>query len=1027
MTTPSEQHWFKDPDAHRSAVGSRADDRAASREGHADARDTQFDRRSFLRLVGFSVAAAGVSGCSPAPPQTVMALFEPPVEIVPGRAYWIATTSWADGSGSGVLVRCRDGRPIKVEGNPSHPVNQGGLTAACQASLLALYDSHRFDGPRRDGAAATWDEVDTAVRAKLDEVRSAGGTVRLLTSTLTGPSTLEQIDALLASVPDGRHVMYDALSCSALLDAQQALRGVRVLPRYDFSRAKVLAAFDADVLGTWISPAGFAADRQQARDVHAEPPRMSRHWQLEARLSLTGTRADRRVRLAPWETTAALAELGSELAGFAGVTAPGPRPDASALPQATRTALHELAQELWAQRTESLVVCGTNARDAQLLTAWINAQLGSEGTTFHLDTPSLQRQGDDAALQRLRDELLTGAVDLLIVAGANPAYDLPDFAEALGQAGTLVSLASLPDETSALATIVCPEPHELERWDDAEPIAGLYSTTQPTVPALRDTRTLRASLARWRGDARDDRELLVDHWRRELDSRRPSPRTGFDAWFHAVLERGWTELPSAQPFRPAAFRPAPVAAALTRIAANAGAPADGALGLVLHPKVGLLDGRGAHNPWLQELPDPVTKVVWDNHVDLSPATAERLGLRTGDIVTVSATDDAPSADLTLPVLVQPGQDDRVAAIALGYGRAGTDRFTAVGPEWLQGRRTVEPGGTIGANVAPWLRWRAGALDYSGRTVRLTATGGRHELAITQDHHNLSVPAHLAPPGGEVRDAVRLVTFPQLQADPEHVLGGGHTPVGELWDDDHIPAGHHWGMAIDLSACTGCSACVVGCQAENNIPVVGRDEVRRHREMSWLRIDRYYADQPDGGVDVVHQPMMCQHCAHAPCETVCPVLATMHSSEGLNTQVYNRCVGTRYCANNCPYKTRRFNWFDYAHDDQLLNMVLNPEVTIRSRGVMEKCSLCVQRIQGAKALAGREGRELADGDIQTACQQSCPTRAITFGDLNDPNSALSRRIATGRSYRALEELNVQPGVHYLADVRNDAGSKGGGHG
>ncbi len=1032
-TTTGGANWFRSPEEE--ACGPLP---VTPEFPNAPIASKGFDRRAFLRMVGFSFAAAGVTACSRGPAQTAMTHIMANEGVLPGRAYWIASTSWADGSGGGLLVRCRDGRPVKVEGNPQHPLNGRGLTAAAQASVLSLYDDHRFDGPQLEGKPSSWQQVDEVVAARLEQVVAAGGSVRLLTSTLTGPSTLAWIDRFLGAVPDGRHLMYDALSCSALLDVTEAAYGVRAIPRYDLAASRVLAVFDADPLGTWISPAeysaGYAAarrpeghDAQVGEGEHGEAPDMSRHWQFEARLSLTGTRADRRVRTSPWESTQALAYLAAALAGRAGVGLPGPAPDTAAVRPGLREALDELAQELWAQRHDALVLCGRNDHDAQRLTCWINELLGNAGRTWHLAGASQQRLGSDAQVEQLRSELLGGEVDLLITAGCNPAYDLPGFDKALQAAGTHISLACLPDETSQHAGIVCPEPHELERWDDAEPRAGLLCTTQPTLPALRDTRTLRASLARWSGAPADERELLRDHWRRQLDSRREASGEPFDIWFDKVLERGFEQLPTlraeAHASAQTSFDPASMAGALRRVTHAATPPGADQLRLLIYPKVGLLDGRGAHNPWLQELPDPVAKTTWDNHADLSPATAERLGLTSGDIVRLSCSEDPTRPELELPVLVQPGQDDGVVAVAAGYGRLGTDRFTSIGPEWIEAEATVEVGGTVGTNVAPLLAFRNGAWSPEALSVQLEATGARRELACTQDHHSLAVPEHLAPKRGAVRDAVRLVALPDLHGGGEHAAGAGHGGDAEIWADDHAPRGHHWGMAIDLTACTGCSACVIGCQAENNVPVVGRDEVRRHREMSWLRIDRYYADTGDGDVDVVHQPLMCQHCGHAPCETVCPVLATMHSNEGLNTQVYNRCVGTRYCANNCPYKTRRFNWFEYSKQDRLQNMVLNPDVTIRSRGVMEKCSMCLQRIQEGKAEARRKGEPLADGDVQTACQQSCPTNAIVFGDLSDPESKVARLTTASRAYSVLAELNLKPGVRYLADVRNRSGDEG----
>jgi len=1023
MSTPQDRSWYRAPEQTLAPGTSEPDHTAEVRRVflREENDDAGVSRRSFLRLVGFSFAAGGAVGCSRGPVQHAMTAMETSEDVVAGRAYWIASTSQADGSGSGLLVRCMDGRPIKLEGNPSHPLSKGGLTATSQASLLSLYDSRRFAGPQVDGQESTWAAADARVTARMDELRRQDGSLRVLTSTLLSPSTQAQLAELAGTVPNGRVVTYDALSCSAILDAHELTHGRRVLPHYDLSRAEVLVSFDADFLGTWISPAEFSAAYAEARQPDGESAHMSRHWQLEARLSLSGSRADRRQRLAPWEAPQALAALAADLAQKAGVSLPGSPPAKDALTASLRATLAEIAADLWSHRKSALVLCGHNDRDAQVLVNFINDLLQGYGTTLDLARPAQQRQGDDKALLALRTELLAGEVDMLVIGDGNPAYELPGFAEAMANAGTVVCCAASLDETAALAEVVCPQPHELERWDDAEPVAGLYCTTQPTIPSLRDTRTLRHSAARWSGELADDRALLMAYWSRELAPGRSSTGTVFEAWFATVLERGWVDLYGATPSGPSVMTQAPVGDALRQIAADAPAasPSGDHLGLVLFPTVGLLDGRGAHNPWLQELPDPVTKTVWDNHADLSPATAERLGLSQGDLVTVSLADgQAGAASITLPVLVQPGQHDDVVAVALGYGALGTDRFTNVGPAWLEGENTIDAGETVGENGAMLLDLDDGQLRSDGARVTLSATGGRRELACTQDHHSLAVPEHLAPKGGEVRDAVAFLSFSELQHDPHEAMAGAHGGHSELWADDHGKGEHQWGMAVDLASCTGCSACVVSCQAENNVPVVGRDEVRRHREMSWLRIDRYYDDRGDGDVTVAHQPMMCQHCGHAPCETVCPVLATMHSAEGLNQQVYNRCVGTRYCANNCPYKVRRFNWFDYPREDRLQNMALNPDVTVRSRGVMEKCSMCFQRIQEEKAAARAAGRELADGDIQMACQQSCPTQAIVFGDRNDPESALSKKLAVARTYGVLGELNLQQVVHYQADVRND---------
>jgi molybdopterin-containing oxidoreductase family iron-sulfur binding subunit len=440
------------------------------------------------------------------------------------------------------------------------------------------------------------------------------------------------------------------------------------------------------------------------------------------------------------------------------------------------------------------------------------------------------------------------------------------------------------------------------------------------------------------------------------------------------------------------------------------------MGLVLYAKPAILGGEHAYNPFLQELPDPVSKVVWDNYACLSPAAAELADVKSGDVVRVTAGRDS----IELPVLIQPGQHDRVVAVALGYGGVATERFKAVGHHWFGSRPTVGPNGRVGTNAASLLRFEQGVLRYERGGVQIEKTGRTHPLACTQDHHTLTMPARLAPAGGERRDIVQEISLADLAADVQE--DGTH--VADLWPADHEYVGHRWGMSIDLNACTGCGACVVACQAENNVPVVGKDEVRRNREMHWIRIDRYFSEDADG-LHLAHQPMMCQHCGHAPCETVCPVVATVHSSEGLNQQVYNRCVGTRYCANNCPYKTRRFNWFEYPRGEGTEHLALNPDVTVRSRGVMEKCTFCVQRIQEAKIDAKQRGEPVRDGDVRTACEQSCPAQAIVFGDVNDPKSRVSQLMRGARTYRVLEELNVQPSVGYLKVVRH-GGSAGGEH-
>ena len=985
------------------------------------------DRRSFLKALGFGLASVSISACSRASAVKVLPYLEAPQEIIPGRAYKIATTCTGCSAGCGVLAKCKDGRPIKLEGNPEHPLSLGGLCAVGQAALLSLYDSKRLgsaqkakdngNGRHRSFETISLDAADRELRARFEEIRQQGGRVRILTGSINSPSTLLQIKTFVSSFKDARHVSYDPLSCSAIREAHEKTHGISALPGYRLDRAELIVSFDADFLGTWISPVSFARASRATQDLDGQRPNKARHVQLEARMSLTGTSADERLRLAPWERAGALTMLCVRLEEHKGI----PKAlETDALPTGSFwTVIENLARDLWKARGKSLVLCGSNSVDEQILTNYANHLLGNYGKSLDLEQVSLQAKGDDRALRALLLELEDGTVDLLLVSGANPVYDLPAaLPAAIRKTKTLLSTAAAMDETARVSDYVIPEPHALEAWNDAEPVAGLFSLTQPTVPpmgraeTLRRGRTLRESLARWLGDNREDRKLLEDFWQEKMFPKQSKIDT-FRAFFDNALRNGYVELPSDQRKAASSFRKQAIQGKVT-----GAAPGKDQLRLVLYPKLAMLAGQHAHNPWLQELPDPVTKVAWDNYACLSPVTAKRLGVLHGQMMQVSS-EQGPSLDL--PVLIQPGQHDNIVAVALGYGRAGTDRFKDIGPDWFEARATVEEGAVVGRNAAVFLSFRDGELGYDSTDVKLVKKSGRVDFACTQDHHSLTIPAHLAPKGHEVRDTVQWTTLAQYQENPAHAIHRSHENEKDLWHDDHKNDGPRWGMTIDLSACTGCSACVISCQAENNIPVVGKDEVRRHREMQWLRIDRYF--QGDGDeVTTFHQPMMCQHCAHAPCETVCPVLATVHSADGLNQQIYNRCVGTRYCANNCPYKVRRFNWFNYSHDDKMQNMALNPDVTIRSRGVMEKCSMCIQRIQEAKAEARRTGIPVKDGDIQTACQQSCPSTAISFGDLEDPKSKVVQKMESNRAYTVLNELNVKPSVNYLANVRDHRNSR-----
>jgi molybdopterin-containing oxidoreductase family iron-sulfur binding subunit len=974
-----------------------------------------FNRRDFLKAAGFTFAGALLDGCQRAPEQEAIPPLNQPEDIVAGRARYYASTCGACPAGCGMLAKSYDGRPIKLEGNPEHPLSKGGLCAAGQASLLAPYDRLRLQHPLSEGQETTWDEIDRDVRARLDAVRRQGGAVRVLSATVTSPTTRALIGRLLGGLADARHVVYDPLSCSAVLDAHERTHGARVLPRYRLDRAEVIASIDADFLGCWLSPVELTRAYQAGRTLTGNPPHCSYHVQVESRLSLTGSKADERVCVAPEEIRAVLTRLAAAVAALAG--APVGAADEGLSPSLAG-ACDRLADRLWQARGRGLVLCGSQDVPTQVVCNFVNHLLGNYGATLDIERPSLQRQGSDRDLATLLHELNAGQVAALFILDSNPVYDLPDgegLARALRQVALVVCCAERLDETARVARHVCPHPHYLGSWGDAEAASGVVGLSQPTLPRLGDARPVIESLAAWAGAPKPAYDLLREHWREHVFPRQARERD-FQAFWDRSVHDGYAEV------EPVRVRPKPFDPGAVRSALRAPGPADGGTTLVLYPKVGMPDGSHAYNPWLQELPDPISKVTWDNYACLAPEAAARLGVGEGDVVRVGVRDrEGRATALELPVLVQPGQHERVVAVALGYGSVLSERFAGIGPPWLEARPTVGENGLVGQNAAALLAWEGATLRYARPGVEVTRTGKKHDLASTQTQDTLTLPAHLAPPGQERRPLVQEIGLSRLRqhtAPPPH-----QEKPANLWPDDHPCPERRWGMAIDLSACTGCSACVVACQAENNVPVVGRDEVRRHREMHWLRIDRYYSGA-GAAVDVAHQPMLCHHCERAPCETVCPVLATVHSAEGLNEQVYNRCVGTRYCANNCPYKVRRFNWFAYAHDDKLQNLALNPDVTVRSRGVMEKCTFCVQRLQEAKIDARRRGEPVRDGEVQTACQQSCPAGAIVFGDLNDPASRVARLRDDARHYHTLAELNIGPAVGYLKVVRNRPEGEGG---
>jgi len=1022
-------------DASVSSLTSSTDEFAEELPVGDEATEASGSRRDFFKVMGLSATAA-MTACQRAPLQNILPLTRRPDELVPGVSLWYATLCGACPARCGLLVKTRDGRPIKVEGNPAHPVSQGAVCAVGQASLLGLYDADRARGPQHEKKAATWKDADAALRAALAAAHTHGKAVRWVVPWGLGPTTEAALDALLAQHEGARVVRFDPLGVrDAQADAQEAVWGLRGLPEYRIDRADLVVSFAADFLGTWVAPAVFTRQWSSRRD----PARgtMQRVVQLESILSLTGGSADERHPLPPGEVTAALAQLVAALARGADRSDPRgvlARRVVEALPPGYGAAgatqnerkLPDFSVALRKAGNKGLVLAGSEDPTAQLLAALANALLGNETTTAVIDESRAVRSGE-LSLAALAAELDAGHVGALVLVGVNPALARPGFAASLAKADFSLSTSERLDETAALCTVHAPEGHAWEGWSDDRPRANVEAIGQPCVAPLFDTRPRLRSLRIWAGpdgalsppNGEDYLAIKVRWQAQHAAAGGPLP----GAW--EAFVRDGVKVSEAAPgdlaLPPSRALGADHAIALA-MARAAHVLVAKELSLVLHASVALLDGTGAtsNNGWLQELPDPMTKVVWENVAAMAPALAASLGLADGDLVDLATQ----AGHVTLPVLRQPGLSPAVVAVALGHGRTHAGRNAA----------------GHGANAWVLAEAHAAGVRLTALPVTVRATGGKTELALCQTHASQ-----------EGRGLVRQAELAAFREDPhagneasheqgheaagEHAHAGGANAHGEndgnhahaknkgplrhglgLWPG-HAYQGHRWGLAIDLNKCTGCAACVVSCSAENNVPVVGADEARRRREMHWLRIDRYFADDDHDNPDVLHQPMMCQHCENAPCETVCPVVATAHSSEGLNQQIYNRCVGTRYCANNCPTKVRRFNWFDYQHGDALERMVLNPDVVVRTRGVMEKCSMCVHRIEEARALSRREGRTLAEGDIETACQQSCPAQAIVFGDANQPDSQLSRLRETPRSYRILEEINVKPQVTFLTRIKN----------
>lgn len=946
-----------------------------------DEKAGRHSRRDFLKLLGFSVSYAALANSCEMPVRKAIPYLNKPEEVTPGIANYYAST-FSDGHDyCSILVKNREGRPIKLEGNELSKVTMGGTHARVQASVLSLYDLARLKGPMKENSATNWQTIDAEIPAKLREISDSGGKIVLMTSSVPSPSTKKAISDFISAYPGSEWIVYDPVSYSAILDANEANFGIRAIPSYHFDKAKLIVGFNADFLGNWVLPVKYARDYAKGRAL-IDSDSMSKHVQFESYLSLTGSNADERVLIKPSDELTILLNLYNALAprnNSRQIPAPPSPVDISALAK-------ELYDDHWGK---SIVVSGTNDYNIQVLVNYINMILGNIDRTIDMKAPCYLKQGKDADMTRVVDEMNSGTVKAMLFYNANPVYnyfEAEKFSNGLKQVGLTVSFADTQDETARTCQYVCPDNHFLESWNDHEPVRGSFSLAQPTINRIFDTRQAQESLLKWAGQEIDFHTYIQKYWEENLFPKQAVHLT-FTSFWNQSLHDGVVEVE---------VQPAPQNIFFTPKEPDTSAiQASEGIELVLYEKIGIGDGRYANNPWLQELPDPITKAVWDNYVLVSPSFAEENDLHTEDVVNINGL-------FELPVIVQPGMHKNAAGIAIGYGRTSAGKV----------------GDGIGQNAYGLVSLKNGYRQLSGRIITLEKIAGKtYPLATTQTHHTM-----------EGRAIVRETTLKQWKENPKSGNEMHQDIVKENLTLYTLPEheGFHWSMAINLNACIGCGNCVISCQAENNVSVIGKEEVKNRRIMHWIRIDRYYSEEIDNP-EVTHMPVMCQHCDNAPCENVCPVAATPHSNEGLNQMTYNRCIGTRYCMNNCPYRVRRFNWFDYSDPERFdyitaneqERLVLNPDVTVRSRGVVEKCSMCIQRIQEKKLQAKLEGRQLRDGEIKTACQQSCPANAIVFGDINDPNSEISRITENPRTYQLLEQIHTLPSVSYVTKVRNMA--------
>ncbi len=971
-------------------------------------------RREFLKLMGASLAMAS-AGCIRRPVQKIVPYVKAPEDMTIGVAGQY-TSSYFDGSESvGLLVRTREGRPIKIEGNPLHPLTKGGTSVRAQAHILSLYDPERIKGPKknlqnkektnRETIDAKWEDVDAAVVKQL-----AKGSVAVLTGSMASPST-KSLSEEFAKAFGGSIVHWNALTPEDVREGQQLCYGEDLVPAYRFDEAKVIVSVDADFLGTWINPTAFTKQYSLGRK---DIKNMSKLIAFDSNYSLTGANADIRVRIKPSQQLSIVmgllheilvkksfgkyasdSKVKSMLESYANVAE-----TLAANKVMEKELFAQIAEDLIANKGKSLVVAGgmttwtESSRSLQVAVNFLNSVLENDGKTIESKSAYVGMNGSYSEMLDLIEKMKKGAIKTIVIHGVNPVYALPSslgFVDALKSVEMVIYTGDRVDETGKQADYVLPTGHVMENWGDVEFVKGLYGVQQPTIRPLYDTRSMEAGIITWLkasnkaskrvSSSEGHYEYLRAFWKEEIYPKAGAGKS-FDDFWDEALQSGFAQgakvESSARTFR---------MESLSKITK----PTDkDGMQLVLYPTIQLGDGTLANVSWLQELPDPITKICWDNYASVSLANAEKWKIKEGYMLAITVD----GKQYELPAHIQPGLHDDVVAVAVGYGRSAAGKVA----------------NGVGQNAFTMATVKNNEVIFSGQSVTVKPTGKKYDLANPQGHH------YLGDSQTQGRKIVVEATLKEYLKDP--AANNHNHKIWSIWSG-HQYNGNKWGMAIDMNQCTGCNACVVSCQSENNVPVVGKKYVIDGREMHWIRIDRYFVGDPVDA-QVVFQPLMCQHCDNAPCETVCPVAATVHSDDGLNDMVYNRCVGTRYCANNCPYKVRRFNWFDnIAKVEKPLHLAHNPDVTVRMRGVMEKCSFCVHRIKDARITAKNDGRTLKDGDVKTACQTACPTEAIVFGDVNDPSSKVSKMFKEDpRAYALLEEFHAAPSVRYLTKIRNN---------